>query len=86
MIRLTSDRRLGTLLRLLRTDAGLTIRDLAAKTQSSPTGICRRENRNGITAWGLIDHARALGFDVALIPARHRGGRPTGTGWPEVTA
>lgn len=30
----------------------------------------------------MIDHAHVLGFDVALIPLRHPGARPTGTGWP----
>lgn len=81
-IHLTRHHHLGALLRGLRRNSGLTLRQLAAITHVSPSGVHKREASDGITAAGLIDHAHALGYAVALVPQRHPGARETGTGWP----
>lgn len=82
MITLTRGRPLGPILRNLRLDAGLTLDQLADGTHLTRSGISKRENRPSCTVGALVDHSRALGFDVALVPARHPHARPTGTGWP----
>ncbi len=82
MIPLTRDLHVGPLLRHLRHRAGLSLRQLADRSHLSTSGIQKRERATSGYVGILIDHAQALGFDVALIPARHAGARPTGTGWP----
>lgn len=82
MITLDHQRHIGTILRGLRHDAGLTLRDVGHRAHVSKSGVSKRETNNGITAGALIDHAQVLGYAVALVPQRHPGARPTGTGWP----
>jgi transcriptional regulator with XRE-family HTH domain len=82
MITLTRERHLGRLLRDLRRDAGLTLRQLGAQAHVSKSAVSKREVNRSVTTAALIDHAHVLGFDLALIPKRQRGSRPTGTGWP----
>lgn len=68
-IRISHSSNLGALLRHLRHEAGLSQRDLAATAHVTKSGLAAREQRSGMTAGALIDHARALGYDVALLPA-----------------
>ncbi len=83
MITLTNQRHAGLILRHLRTRQQLTTRALAARLFVRHTTVSNREiGARDITLQALIDMAYCLGFDVALIPARHAGARPTGTGWP----
>lgn len=81
-IRLTGDEHVGPLLRRLRLDAGLTMRQLGARAHMSTSGIAKRETARAGYVGILIGHAQALGYGVALVPQRHPGARPTGTGWP----
>jgi transcriptional regulator with XRE-family HTH domain len=78
VIPLTAERDIGPLLRRLRLDAGLAVRDLADRAHVSKSGISKREHRPGMTTAGLIHHLDALGYELAVVAAR-----PTGTGWPE---
>lgn len=83
MITILSSRHAGEVFRQLRRARALTRPALARLLRVSPRTIEDRETfRNGIPTDGLIDTAAVFGFDVALIPARHPGARPTGTGWP----
>lgn len=68
MITLNHQRHIGAILRDLRHDAGLTLRELGDRAHVSKSGISKRETNSGITAGALIDHAHALGYDLALIP------------------
>jgi len=81
-IPITRHQNLGALLRRLRHQAGLSLDQLAAITHVSKSGLTKREQRGGITVGALVDHARHLGYDVALVPQRRPGVRETGTGWP----
>lgn len=81
MIILSRYQDIGATLRSLRHTAGLTIRDLSARAHVSASAVSKRENHHGITAGALVEHAGALGYRLALIPARP-GRRLTGTGWP----
>lgn len=87
MIRLTDHRDIGQLLRRLRKDAGLTTRQLGRLAHVTSSGLSKREHTNGITAYGLINHVRPLGYEVVLrpVPGNMRY-RPTGTGWPDGAA
>jgi transcriptional regulator with XRE-family HTH domain len=83
MITISSDRHLGPLVRRLRLDAGLSQTALGKRVHMSKGGISKRElEARAMTVGALIESGRAFGFDLALVPARHRGVRPTGTGWP----
>jgi hypothetical protein len=59
---------LGALLRDLRHRAGLSQRTLAGLAHVSKSGLSAREQRSGMTAGALVDHARALGYTLALVP------------------
>ena len=82
-IRLTSHRNIGRLLRHLREQAGLTTRQLGRLAHVTSSGLSKREHTNGITAYGLINHVRPLGYEVVLMPVRRH---ETGTGWPDAGA
>lgn len=82
MIRLLTGRHLGQCLRRLRHNAGMTPEGLAHRLTMSRSGVLRREQIGFLPADALITHVNALGYRVALVPARHPGARPTGTGWP----
>jgi transcriptional regulator with XRE-family HTH domain len=82
VITLTAERRLGPLLRRLRLDAGLTVRQAAALMHVSRSAVAKREASHGMPTDTFAHAAHVLGFDLALIPRRHPGARPTGTGWP----
>ena len=59
---------LGQLLRRLRHDAGMSPEGLARRLTMSRSGVLRREQIGFLPADALIAHARALGYDVALVP------------------
>jgi len=83
VITIRNSQHLARLLRHLRETAGITRRDLATRLFVSQTTVANREqHQRGVASDALVDHAHALGYQVALIPARRRGVRPTGTGWP----
>ena len=82
MIPLTSQRQIGPTLRRLRLDAGLSLREVARRAHVSANGVQKREVSRAGYLGMLVEHVAVLGFDVALVPARHPGARPTGTGWP----
>lgn len=84
MITILSERHAARLLRHLREQLGLSRRTLGARLFVNAATVANREHGvRGIATDALIDMAHVLGFDVALVPARHPGARPTGTGWPE---
>jgi transcriptional regulator with XRE-family HTH domain len=83
VITLLSSRHAGEVFKHLRHAHALTRPRLARLLHVSPRTIEDRETfRNGIPTDGLIDTAAVFGFAVALVPQRHPGARPTGTGWP----
>jgi transcriptional regulator with XRE-family HTH domain len=83
MITIRSRRHAAQIFRHLREAQGITRLGLARRLHVSPRTIEDREtHRNGIPTDALIDTAAHFGLDVALVPARRRGVRPTGTGWP----
>ena len=65
---LTNRRSLAHTLWRIRTDAGMSPDGLAVRLGMSRSGVCKREHDGRIPASALIDHARALGYDLALIP------------------
>ncbi len=82
-IRITSGLHVGGLIRRLRHDAGLTLDQLARRVHVTRNAASKRELRSPSLAVAvLVDTAHVLGYDLALIPKRHPGARPTGTGWP----
>lgn len=82
MIHLTAERQIGPLLRRLRLDAGLSVRDVAARAHLSKSGIAKREQSRGGYLGLLVETVNALDYDVVLQKRRRPGARPTGTGWP----
>jgi hypothetical protein len=82
VITLTNERQIGPLFRELRRASDLTISQLSQLLHISKSGMMKREAVSKLNTTSLINTACALGYDVALIPARHPGARPTGTGWP----
>ena len=82
MIPLINDRQIGPLLRTLRHNAGLSIRQLSIRTRISPSAIQKREQRTAGYVGILIEHVRPLGYAVALVPQPRSNARDTGTGWP----
>ncbi|HXM54566.1 MAG TPA: helix-turn-helix transcriptional regulator [Candidatus Dormibacteraeota bacterium] len=69
-IRIGHSSDLGALLRHLRHQAGLSQQKLARRANVTKSGLAARERRNGMTVGAFIDHAQALGYDLALIPAQ----------------
>jgi len=82
VITLTSEREIGPTLHKLRLDAGLTLRQVARAAHISANGVHKREVSRAGYLGMLVEHVGVLGYTVALVPARHPGARPTGTGWP----
>jgi transcriptional regulator with XRE-family HTH domain len=86
VIVLLGRRHAALVFRHLRAGHGLSRRDIAARLFVSPKTVANRERCElGMSTDVLLDMAHVFGFDVALMPKRHPGVRPTGTGWPEVT-
>jgi hypothetical protein len=67
-IRLADRIDIGNTLWQLRQDAHLGPTALAARLQMSVSGLHKRECDGRMPAAALIQHARALGYDLALIP------------------
>lgn len=83
MITIASSRHAARLFRHLREQLHLSRREVAARLFVSAKTVENRElSIRAIIADEAIDHAHVLGFAVALVPQRHPGTRPTGTGWP----
>lgn len=68
VIRLTDRRGIGHILWRLRTDAGISLDGIAHRLGISRSGAGRREALGFLPASALIEHAHALGYDLALIP------------------
>ena len=82
MITLTAERQIGPTLRKLRYEAGLTVRQVARIAHLSINGIHHREQSHAGYIGMFVEHVSALGHTVVIVPQRHPGARPTGTGWP----
>ena len=66
-----------------RDSQGVSLRRLSRRTDCTAVTLSANlGGRNRMDAHTLHQLAGALGYAVALIPQRHRGVRPTGTGWP----
>lgn len=83
MITILNRRHVALLFRHLREARHLTRQEVAARLFVSTKTVANRERFDkGVNTEVLLDTARVLGYDIALIPARRPGARPTGTGWP----
>ncbi len=83
MITILNERHAARLFRHFREAASLTRRELGKRLFVSCTTVSNRElGVRGYPTDALIDTAHVLGYAVALVPQRHPGARPTGTGWP----
>lgn len=83
MITILNGRHLAQLLQHLRQGRGLSRREMARRLFVSHKTVANREQQTRVlNTDDLIDTAYVLGFNVTLTPQRHRGARPTGTGWP----
>lgn len=83
MITILSGRHAGQLFRHLRAYHEMSQRELGWRIQTDQRTISARESgHGGMLTDALIDTAAIFGFNLALIPQRHPGARPTGTGWP----
>lgn len=83
MITIVNRRQAADVLRHLRRGHGLSQLQLAERIFADQGTVSHRERgHNDIPIYALIDTARVFGFDLALMPSRHRGARLTGTGWP----
>lgn len=82
---LAKDAVVGPILRSLREDAGLSTRQVAALAHVSKSGVAKRETSIGGTIGALIDHAAALGYVVALVPAGQAVRRTSRDRIPEST-
>lgn len=81
MIRVTDQRQLRQILRQLRRGQGLSQAQVAEKSYVTQQAIMMRENgKRAMHVGTFLEHVRALGFTVALMPVDKR--RETGTGWP----
>jgi DNA-binding transcriptional regulator YiaG len=69
-IRLTTSDTIGTALKHMRQDAGQSLDGLALRLGISRSGVHKREHDGRVPTSALVRHARALGYDVALIPRR----------------
>jgi hypothetical protein len=65
---LTDRRNIAHTLWRLRGDTGMSLDGLANRLGLSRSGICKREHDGRIPASALVDHARALGYALALVP------------------
>jgi transcriptional regulator with XRE-family HTH domain len=69
--------------RQMRLNRKLSQRELATRLNLSKNAIVYRESgRFHMDLDAVLRTAQAFGYNLALIPARHPGARPTGTGWP----
>jgi transcriptional regulator with XRE-family HTH domain len=68
MITITAADPIGPLLRRLRVDAGLTVRDVARRTHLSRSGVAKRESSTAGYLGALVETVNALGYDVAIVP------------------
>jgi transcriptional regulator with XRE-family HTH domain len=86
VITIRNSQHLARVFRHLREERDLTRRVFAARLFISPKSVGDRElGRRYWDTDSTIDAANILGFDLALIPQRRRGRRPSGTGWPDDT-
>jgi DNA-binding XRE family transcriptional regulator len=75
-------RHLAKAFRQMRITRKLTQRQLADRLCVHQHTISTRENRAQLDITAAFETAHAFGYAVALVPLRHPGARPTGTGWP----
>lgn len=75
-------RHLAAEFRRMRLNRKLTQHDLAQRLYVHQHTISVRENHARLDLAAIIDTAAVFGYDLALVPSRHPGARPTGTGWP----
>jgi hypothetical protein len=67
-IRIGHSSHLGLILRELRHRAHLSQNELARRMHITKSGLSAREQRPGMSVGAFLDHAGAVGFDVALVP------------------
>jgi DNA-binding XRE family transcriptional regulator len=83
VITILNRRHAALLFRHLRDQLGLSRAEVARRLFMSRKTLMNRETGvRTLISDEAIGHAHVLGFDLALIPKRHPGARPTGTGWP----
>lgn len=83
MITIRNSQHLARIVRHFRETAGLSRRDIADRLFVSQKTIGERERgQHGWDTDSTIDIANVFGYDLAFIPQRRPGRRPTGTGWP----
>lgn len=83
MITIISRRHAAAVFRHLRENRHLSRLDLADRLFVTQKTVGNRERCElGMSTEVLLDTAHVLGYTVALVPQRHAGARPTGTGWP----
>lgn len=75
-------RQLAIEFRRMRIARKLTQHQLAQRLFVHQHTISVRENHARLDVGAVIETAAAFGYHVALVPSRHPGARPTGTGWP----
>jgi DNA-binding XRE family transcriptional regulator len=73
---------LRTEFRVMRINRKLTQRELGARLHVHQHTVSYREGGSLLDVDAALRTAAVFGYDLALIPKRHPGARPTGTGWP----
>lgn len=83
MITIVNRHHAARVLRHLRETRRLSRLQVAERLFVSQKTVGNRERCTlGISTQDLVDMAHVFGYVVALVPQRHPGARPTGTGWP----
>lgn len=75
-------RHLASAFREMRINRRLTQHQLAKRLFVHQHTVSERENHARFDLESTLRTAAEFGYDVALLPKRHPGARPTGTGWP----
>ncbi len=76
LIRITGNRGLGPLLRLLRRTARLSQAELGKRIHLTGNGVSKREiGDRATTVAALVETANAAGYDLVLVARDRRGAR-----------
>lgn len=75
-------RHLAASFREMRLNRKLTQQQLGVRLHVHQHTVSYRESGSLLDVDAALRTAHVFGYDLALIPKRHPGARPTGTGWP----